>query len=89
MPRHLIPSTCDNDVYGGWAEVFAHRDCELTLTVTMEHPEIALVLSAVCFSLVVGFLAGYGVRAYISFLRRRANRGWQGAGLSLVGAKRR
>jgi hypothetical protein len=54
----------------------------------MEHPEIALVLSAVCFSLVVGFLAGYGVRAYISLLHRRANRAWQGAGLFLVGAKR-
>jgi hypothetical protein len=55
----------------------------------MEHPEIALVLSACCVSLVIGFLAGYGVRAYVSLLRRRANDGWQDAGLFVVGGKRR
>jgi hypothetical protein len=55
----------------------------------MEHQEIALVLSAVCFSLIVGFLAGYGVRAYLSYLRHRANSGWQAADLLVIGAKRR
>jgi hypothetical protein len=43
----------------------------------MGHPDIALALSAVCFGLVIGFLAGYAVRAYLSQLRRRANREWQ------------
>ena len=55
----------------------------------MEHQEIALVLSAVCFSLVIGFLFGYGVRAYLSYLRHRANSGWQAADLLAIGTKRR
>jgi hypothetical protein len=32
--------------------------------------EIALAISTTSFGLVVGFLAGYGVRAYLSYLRR-------------------
>jgi uncharacterized membrane protein (Fun14 family) len=34
-------------------------------------PQIALAISAVCFGLVIGFLAGYAVRAYISRRRHR------------------
>jgi fructose-specific phosphotransferase system IIC component len=41
--------------------------------VTMANQEIALALSAACFGLVVGFLAGYAVRAYISYIRHRSN----------------
>jgi hypothetical protein len=36
----------------------------------MSNQEIALVISAACFDLVIGFLAGYAVRAYISYLRQ-------------------
>jgi fructose-specific phosphotransferase system IIC component len=38
----------------------------------MANQEIALAISAACFGLVVGFLAGYAVRAYISYIRHRA-----------------
>jgi uncharacterized membrane protein (Fun14 family) len=38
----------------------------------MENQEMALALSAACFGLVIGFFAGYAVRAYIS--RRRRHR---------------
>jgi hypothetical protein len=37
--------------------------------IIVDNPQIALAISAVCFGLVIGFLAGYAVRAYIS--RRR------------------
>jgi Na+/glutamate symporter len=40
--------------------------------VTMANQGISLAISAACFGLVVGFLAGYAVRAYISHLRHRA-----------------
>jgi len=33
----------------------------------MRNQEIALAISAICFGLVIGFLTGYAVRAYISF----------------------
>jgi uncharacterized membrane protein (Fun14 family) len=38
----------------------------------MANPEISLVISAVAFGLVIGFIIGYATRAYISYLRRRA-----------------
>jgi uncharacterized membrane protein (Fun14 family) len=37
----------------------------------MTNQEIALAISAACFGLVIGFFAGYAVRAYISHLRHR------------------
>jgi hypothetical protein len=37
----------------------------------MTNPEISLAVSAACFSFVIGFFAGYGLRAYISYLHRR------------------
>jgi hypothetical protein len=37
----------------------------------MASPEITLAISAVAFGVVIGFLSGYSVRAYISFLHRR------------------
>jgi Na+/glutamate symporter len=39
----------------------------------MTNQQIAIAISAAGFGLVVGFLAGYAVRAYISYLRRRPN----------------
>jgi hypothetical protein len=40
----------------------------------MPNHEIAVVaISGVSFGLVIGFLGGYAVRAYASYLRRRAN----------------
>ena len=33
--------------------------------------EISLAISVGCFGLVVGFMAGYAVRAYLSYLHRR------------------
>jgi len=39
----------------------------------MANQEIALALSVACFGLVVGFLVGYAVRAYISYIRHRSN----------------
>jgi Na+/glutamate symporter len=36
----------------------------------MRNDAIALAISAACFGLVIGFLAGYAVRAYISRRRR-------------------
>jgi hypothetical protein len=43
----------------------------------MLNQEIALAISGVCFGLVIGFLGGYAVRAYISYLRRHSNyRAW-------------
>jgi uncharacterized membrane protein (Fun14 family) len=39
--------------------------------VIVDNPQIALAISAVCFGLVIGFLAGYAVRAYISRRRHR------------------
>jgi Na+/glutamate symporter len=39
----------------------------------MANQEIAIAISAASFGLVVGFLAGYAVRAYLSYLRRRPN----------------
>jgi hypothetical protein len=38
----------------------------------MANPEISLAISAACFGSVIGFLAGYATRAYMSYLRRRA-----------------
>ena len=38
----------------------------------MPNPEISLAISSTCFGLVIGFFAGYGTRAYMSYLRRRA-----------------
>jgi NhaP-type Na+/H+ or K+/H+ antiporter len=38
----------------------------------MANQEIALAITAVCFGAVIGFLAGYAVRAYISYLRHRS-----------------
>jgi hypothetical protein len=38
----------------------------------MANPEISLAISAGCFGLVIGFLAGYGARAYMSYLRHRS-----------------
>jgi DNA-binding transcriptional LysR family regulator len=43
-----------------------------TSRIAMANQEIALALSAVCFGLGIGFIAGYAVRAYIS--RRRHQR---------------
>jgi hypothetical protein len=40
------------------------------LAVMMANPEISLAISATSFGLIVGFLAGYAVRAYISYRRR-------------------
>jgi hypothetical protein len=37
----------------------------------MANQEIELAISAAGFGLVAGFLAGYAVRAYISYRRRR------------------
>jgi uncharacterized membrane protein (Fun14 family) len=37
----------------------------------MANQEIAPVVSAVSFALVIGFLAGYAVRAYMSCLRHK------------------
>jgi len=37
----------------------------------MAHSDVSLAISAFCFGVVIGFFAGYAVRAYISFLRRR------------------
>ena len=36
----------------------------------MTNTEISLAISAALFGMVVGFLAGYAVRSYISYLRR-------------------
>ena len=55
----------------------------------MEHTEIALALSATCFGLVTGFLSGYGVRAYRSYLRRRANLGWHAEVLRVLAKRAR
>ena len=41
----------------------------------MTNQEIALAISAICFGLVIGFLTGYAVRAYISYRHRRSNYG--------------
>jgi hypothetical protein len=41
----------------------------------MPNQEIAIAISGVCFGLVIGFLSGYAVRAYISYVRRRSNHG--------------
>jgi Na+/glutamate symporter len=38
----------------------------------MANQEIALAISAASFGLVIGFLAGYAVRAYISHQRHRS-----------------
>jgi uncharacterized membrane protein (Fun14 family) len=40
----------------------------------MADPQIALAVSAGCFGFVIGFFAGYAMRAYISYLRRRERR---------------
>jgi len=40
----------------------------------MADPGIALAVSTLCFGVVIGFIAGYAVRAYVSFLRRRERR---------------
>jgi uncharacterized membrane protein len=37
----------------------------------MASPEITVAISGVAFGGVIGFLGGYSVRAYISFLHRR------------------
>ena len=46
--------------------------------VTMLDQEIFLAISAVLFGMVIGFLAGYAVRSYISYLRHqsRQDRWW-------------
>ena len=41
----------------------------------MTNQEMALAISAICFGLVIGFLTGYAVRAYISYRHRRSNYG--------------
>lgn len=57
----------------------------------MTNREIALAISAICFGLVIGFLTGYAVRAYISFRHRHPNyEGWaSGASDAFVAAKPR
>jgi hypothetical protein len=37
----------------------------------MGSPEVVVAISGVAFGGVIGFLSGYSVRAYISFLHRR------------------
>jgi hypothetical protein len=44
---------------------------EERFSVAMTHQQIALAISAASFGLVIGFLAGYAMRAYISYLRHR------------------
>jgi len=38
----------------------------------MANPEISLAISATRFGLVIGFVAGYATRAYMSYVRRRS-----------------
>jgi hypothetical protein len=38
----------------------------------MANPEISLAISATSFGLVIGFVAGYATRAYMSYVRRRS-----------------
>jgi hypothetical protein len=40
--------------------------------VAMINQELAIAISAASFGMVVGFLTGYAVRAYISYLRHRS-----------------
>jgi len=40
----------------------------------MANQEIAIAVSAGSFGMFIGFLAGYAVRAYISYLRHRSRR---------------
>jgi hypothetical protein len=47
------------------------RDRRKRFSVAMTQQQIALALSAAFFGLVIGFLAGYAVRAYISYLSHR------------------
>ena len=56
----------------------------------MTNRAIALAISAICFGLVIGFLTGYAVRAYISFRHRHPNyEGWaSGASDAFVAASR-
>src|SRR5215472_4591204 len=51
----------------------------------MTNQEIALAISAICFGLVIGFLAGYAVRAYISYRHRRSNYGGWASGATDAG----
>jgi hypothetical protein len=57
----------------------------------MTNREIALAISAICFGLVIGFLTGYAVRAYISYRRRHPKyEGWaSGASDASVAAEPR
>jgi NhaP-type Na+/H+ or K+/H+ antiporter len=43
----------------------------------MVNQEIAIAISAAFFGMVVGFLAGYAVRAHISYLRHRSKDTWR------------
>jgi hypothetical protein len=45
------------------------RDRRKRFLVAMTQQQIALAISAASFGLVIGFLAGYAVRACISYLR--------------------
>jgi hypothetical protein len=47
------------------------RDRRKRFSVAMTQQEIALAISAASFGLVLGLLAGYAIRAYISYLRHR------------------
>lgn len=56
--------------------------------------EISLAISVGCFGFVVGFMAGYAMRAYLSYLHRRPHlyrrgtlRGW--VDMIVTGTERR
>ena len=51
----------------------------------MTNQEMALAISAICFGLVIGFLTGYAVRAYISYRHRRSNYGGWASGATDAG----
>ena len=51
----------------------------------MTNQEIALAISAICFGLVIGFLTGYAVRAYLSYRHRRSNYGGWASGATDAG----
>jgi len=47
------------------------RDRRKRFSVAMTQQQITLAISAASFGVVIGFLAGYAIRAYISYLRHR------------------
>jgi uncharacterized membrane protein (Fun14 family) len=47
------------------------RDTRKRFSVAVTQQQIALAISAGSFGLIIGFLAGYAMRAYISHLRHR------------------